>query len=187
MIKQFGNKIQIAIEYQIESKEMGYAKLWFNNQPLGSIEDLIYWESYLLQGLNQIKQVNPILSFYNLEDPSHLFSTLVNQLSVEGEKNSFQYLISLGTFCDDFTVFAFKEDHEIHLLWKLNYKEEEYVPTESVEKMDLKALWESNHIEPPIFSDIDSKDQTVKHFKISIVEFNRFVNEFEMHLREELK
>lgn len=51
-----GNKTSIAIEYVLtDSVElMGYARFWFSNQPLGSLEDLIYFEGYLLGCLEDL-------------------------------------------------------------------------------------------------------------------------------------
>lgn len=115
-----GKKNNFAIEFEITKNNMGYAKIWFGNNSLGTFEDEIYIKGYLIEGLLQIKDVPKIDLGTEFENKEKLFMYLKNRLSNVNDDDIHKYVINLGTFCDDFTVFAFKKNKETNILWKLN-------------------------------------------------------------------
>ena len=75
---------------------------------LGTIEDEIPIKGYLIDGLEQILNSKKI--DFNINDMNHVkvYSSLIKRLDNIDDNDIHEYLINLGTFCDDFTVFSFK-------------------------------------------------------------------------------
>lgn len=122
MRKIVGKKNVFTVEYEILDKNqlIGYSKIFFKNIPLGTSEDLIFIKGYLINGLEAISN-----SFYldiKMEEfnKENVFNYLNDRLSNLEDDDVYKYLISLGTFCDDYTVFSFFNNDSIHVLWRLN-------------------------------------------------------------------
>ncbi|MGV9004117.1 hypothetical protein [Flavobacterium sp.] len=125
MRKIVGKKNVFTVEYEIVDKNqlIGYSKIFFNNIPLGTSEDLIFIKGYLINGLEAISN-----SFYldiKMEEfnKENVFNYLNDRLSNLEDYGIHKYLISLGTFCDDYTVFSFFNNDSIYVLWRLNSNE----------------------------------------------------------------
>ena len=112
-----GSKEKIAVEYKlVNSTTWGNAKLWLGGNPLGVLEDGIYIKGYLIEGLNRICSVEDInLNIQGL-NKTEIYELLITNLDKDDNSSSEKYLINLGTFCDDFTVFAFKKEHDIYII-----------------------------------------------------------------------
>lgn len=141
-MKIIGKKKQFAVEYEIiDSKSlMGFAKIWFGGNSIGTNEDLIFLKGYLINGLEQIGNSNRIDASINLQKED-VYMTFKNRLSNSNDYEIHKYLISLGTFTDDFTIFSFLFENEINIIWKLN----------------------SNNT---IFSDLNTQSMEINYFKI---------------------
>jgi len=117
-----GNKEEFAIEYKIQDKELytGYAKIWFNNNSIGTFEDLIYLKSYLFNGLEDI--LNSIEFDFNQKEDNiektfkYLYKNLENR---DNDLNTYKYTCSFGTFCDDYMIFSYKYHTDIYILWRV--------------------------------------------------------------------
>lgn len=141
-MKIVGKKKQFAVEYEIiDSKSlMGFAKIWFGENSIGTNEDLVFLKSYLIGGLEQIGNSNRIDISINPKKED-IYMILKNRLSDSNDYEIHKYLMSLGTFTDDFTIFSFLIENDINIIWKLN----------------------SNNT---LFSDLNSQSMEVNHFKI---------------------
>lgn len=157
-MKIIGKKKQFAVEYEIiDSKSlMGFAKIWFGGNSIGTNEDLIFLKGYLINGLEQIGNSNRIKASINLQKED-VYMTFKNRLSNSNDYEIHKYLISLGTFTDDFTIFSFLFENEINIIWKLN----------------------SNNT---IFSDLNTQSMEINYFKI---DKNQYFKIFEK-IKEEI-
>jgi len=142
-MKLVGNKGNFAVEFEIVDFDrlMGYSKIWFGNNFIGTSEDLIYLESYLLIGLEKIGNaaVHKIDLVYNSEED--LYNYFNNRLLNSNDNGAHKYLVYFGSFCDDFTVFSFLQDNMINIIWRLH-----------------------NNITP--FKDLKNQNTSIKSFKI---------------------
>ncbi|QYS87096.1 hypothetical protein JJC03_03780 [Flavobacterium oreochromis] len=141
-MKLIGNKEEFAVQYEITDKQnwMGYSKVWFGDNPIGTDEDIIYIKGYLIKGLEKIGNSYDIDMDYDYEKET-LFKKLEQRLKNSNDDQIRKYLVIFGTFCDDFTIFSFLIEDEINIIWKLN----------------------SN--DTP-FTDLSNLDLSVNHFKI---------------------
>ncbi len=118
-----GDKSNFGIEIRKTKKCMGYAKIWLGGNSIGTFQDEIHIKGYLVEGLRQIAKV-PILNFNkDLTNKTDIYYTLKKRLEDENDNNIHDYLIDFGTFCDDFTIFSFRSEDKIHVLWKLHNRE----------------------------------------------------------------
>ncbi|SPO68357.1 hypothetical protein [Pseudomonas sp. JV241A] len=132
-----GNKASIAIEYVLtDSVElMGYARFWFSNQPLGSLEDLIYFEGYLLGCLEDLLRKPGLPECYDSPSVSQTFALLEKDLSSfdEEEAEDFSerarpFFLTCGTLFDDFLVFSHRRNHTFgRVIWRLETPEQDLV------------------------------------------------------------
>jgi hypothetical protein len=111
-----GNKETFAVEFIQErhNPKMGYGKLWIQNVFLGTKEDLIFLNGYLIGLLNEIiasKQIHLNLENKNKDEIFELLKS-TNKLRSD-------YFISGSTFTDDFEIYSFEKKEKIFLLWKL--------------------------------------------------------------------
>lgn len=124
-----GNKEIIAIEYVVADPEsrMGHGRLWFEGQPLGSLEDLIYFDGYLLGCLQDLQKKPPLTDRYRGTDKHRLFHALYDDLCSYDEDDSkdfsetaWPYNLTCGTLFDCYSVFAYRQDDEQgRILWRL--------------------------------------------------------------------
>ena len=84
----------------------------------GTIDDLIYFDGYLISLLDELINAKTIEFEFNLKSRSELFEVFENHSSRE------EYFISGSTFTDDFMAYAFEKDKKIHLIWKLRTDQE---------------------------------------------------------------
>jgi hypothetical protein len=115
-----GNKETFAIELTINENnpKMGYGKLWLQNSFLGTSEDLIFLNGYLISLIDEIinsKEIN-----FELENRNEIkiFEVLKSNL----KKRSI-YAIIGSTFTDDFEIYSYKKNDNIIVLWKLHDRE----------------------------------------------------------------
>jgi hypothetical protein len=110
-----GNKNSFAVEFNQSDSDskMGYGKVWIQNEFFGSIEDLIYFDGYLISLLDELINAKTIEFEFQLDSELELFQTF------ENHSNRFEYLISGSTFTDDFTAYGFEKGGKIYLIWKL--------------------------------------------------------------------
>lgn len=109
-----GDTRYFAVEYNFSpdhAKEMGFGKIWIENNFIGTSEDLIYLRGYLLKTLHHIQQAEAFPIGVNI-DKVELFYILDNQLN-------WDYRIPSTTFIDDFSIFCFKNDSYTYFIWRL--------------------------------------------------------------------
>ena len=118
-MKLVGNKNDFGVEYKVKSINplMGYAKVWFGGDYLGTSEDYIYLEGYLLSGLRDISFSLEI--DFPLSDKDEMFLKLYSRLQDSNDNNIHRYVRNFGTMTDDFAIFSFLHESTIHILWKL--------------------------------------------------------------------
>ena len=158
-MKIIGLKEQFTVEYKIvdHKRLMGYSKIWFGINSLGTIEDLIYIDGYLIKGLQKI--ANSIYIDMDVEsDKNMLFNKLNARLNDLNDNEIRKYLKIFGTFCDDFTLFSFLIKNEINIIWKLN----------------------SNNT---LFSDLNSQNLEVNHFKIDKNLYTNILEEIKENIK----
>ena len=139
-----GHKNTFAIEYSFDKKypkTMGYGKIWVNNKFIGTEHDLIYLNGYLLGTLDSISEAKELTSELIELTKDKLFDTLENP---EQSYNS-RHRVSNYTFTDDFSIWAYKTDKEIVLLWKVlrnnSFKDlSNYPHTVMQERIDSKTF-----------------------------------------------
>ncbi|MFH6994547.1 hypothetical protein [Flavobacterium sp. FlaQc-48] len=141
-MKIVGNNSIFAVEYEVTDKKelMGYARIWFNGEYIGSKKELIYLKSYLLERLKRISE-KKILNINN-DNIIEKYNLLENRLNDLEDNDIHKYLVSFGTLSDDYTIFSYLTDDDfICVIWKLvgDY---------------------------PCFDDINYNDRNVKFFKI---------------------
>lgn len=116
--KQFGIEIKSAHLFN-NRNPYGYAKIWLGGNFFGSIYDSVYLDGYLLGGLFQISNV-PFLSITeSFTDCHSMFEYFYKRLLDENDAEVHRYLINFGTFTDAFTIFAFKNNADVTVLWKI--------------------------------------------------------------------
>jgi len=111
-----GDKESFAVEIKFseQDSQMGYGKLWIQNQFYGTIEDLIYLNGYLLGLIEEILNASPV----DFDHSDKTKPELMHQLSERVEEN-FNYKICGATFTDDFDGYKFKDSDRIYLIWQL--------------------------------------------------------------------
>jgi len=124
-----GNKLTIAIEYEVTSQAplMGHGRLWFEGQPLGSLEDLIYLDGYLLGCLEDLVKKPRLTQRYQHMDEQGLFLQLDGDLSSYDEEDSKDfseqarpYFVTCGTLFDCYLVFSYRlDDVRGSIMWRL--------------------------------------------------------------------
>lgn len=110
-----GNKNNVAIQFKADNKnpKMGYAKLWFQNLFLGTIEDFVFL-NYVIFLLDEILNSRPLLKNIENKSKEEIFELLASTT----EKRS-DYMILGSTFTDDFEIYSFEAKGEIFLFWKV--------------------------------------------------------------------
>lgn len=116
-----GNKETFAVELIIDenNSKMGYGKLWLQNSFLGTSEDLIYLNGYLISLIDEIinsKEIN-----FELENRNEI--KIFEVLKSNSKKRS-DYAVIGSTFTDDFEIYSYKKDDNIIVLWKLMHEKE---------------------------------------------------------------
>jgi len=126
-----GNRKEIGVELNVTGREthgtlMGYAKIWFGGNFLGSYHDYIYLDGYLLGGLSEMLKVGELNATNFPKDvvsQFHYFESRSNDLH---DSEISGYLVSFGTLTDSFTKWVFKEGANITILWKLENTQSSY-------------------------------------------------------------
>jgi len=116
-----GNKETFAIELTINENnpKMGYGKLWLQNSFLGTSEDLIFLNGYLISLIDEIinsKEIN-----FELENRNEI--KIFEVLKSNSKKRS-DFAIIGSTFTDDFEIYSYKKSDKIIVLWKLIHDKE---------------------------------------------------------------
>lgn len=113
-----GDKNDFAVEYSFADgypKDMGFGRIWINNEFIGTYRDLIYLSGYLLGILNEFKRAKELK-----DDLRHLTKEQLFNLFFSGEYEfSDNYLIGGSTFTDDFSIWSYKLDNLTFILWKV--------------------------------------------------------------------
>ena len=105
-----GNKETFAIELTINENnpKMGYGKLWLQNSFLGTSEDLIFLNGYLISLIDEIinsKEIN-----FELENRNEI--KIFEVLKSNSKKRS-DFAIIGSTFTDDFEIYSYKKSDKI--------------------------------------------------------------------------
>lgn len=112
-----GEKKDFAVEYSFSNdypKNMGYGRIWIRNKFIGTYEDMIFLNAYLLGTLYELKEAE-----YLSDDLKQLTT---QQLFDEFYNNDYryrQYMVGGSTFTDDFSIWVYKLADQTCLLWKL--------------------------------------------------------------------
>lgn len=116
-----GNKETFAVELMIDENntKMGYGKLWLQNIFLGTNQDLIYLNGYLISLINELLNSGQIN--YEVEN---LNKNEIFKLLKSSSKKRSNYMIIGSTFTDDFEIYSYKENDSIVVIWKLTAKKE---------------------------------------------------------------
>ena len=111
-----GNKDVFALEfYKNENNpKLGYGKLWIQNMFLGTKEDLIFLNGYLIGLLDEIINSQSIETNIVEKDENEIFDLVKST----GKKRS-NYVVTGSTFTDDFEIYSFEKENQIFLIWKL--------------------------------------------------------------------
>ncbi|QXF32003.1 hypothetical protein CE143_01535 [Photorhabdus luminescens] len=124
MTNIIGNKSTFAVEYSLENKEklIGRAKLWINGISLGSLDDTIFFDGYLIGGLTEILNKNKLDERYLLDDHHLIYDLLEKDMNLfDDEKYDLakSFSVNLGTWSDYFDVYSYKLTDNIGIiLWK---------------------------------------------------------------------
>ena len=117
-----GDKNEIGIEFIFDkllkgNSYYGYGKIWFGGNFLGTIEDCIYYDSYLLGQLQTIINCKEL----NIEKlPSTVEAKYKYFEKIElDEQDITSYRISTTTFTDMYQIFAYKINNIITIIWKV--------------------------------------------------------------------
>ena len=116
-----GDKNQIGVEFIFDKllngkTYNGYGKIWLGGNFLGSIEDSIYYDGYLLGQLQAIINCREL----NIEIPTTIDGLYKFFENIElDEKNIISYRIFTTTFTDMYQVFAYKINNIITIVWKV--------------------------------------------------------------------
>jgi hypothetical protein len=151
-----GNKDRFGIEVIIKNQcgnscYQGYARVWFGGKSIGTIEDYIYLNAYLVSQLTKMIDA----PFYD----DTIFSTtyskykyFIKQIKDDCD-NEFFKLVNFGTMSDDFFIVAYRNTDELIILWKLVNK-----------KADV------------LFSDLKGYDNKVHEYRMAHKEFSDCVS-----------
>ena len=161
MERIIGDKEAFAIEFEIsnEMQFMGYAKLWLQGNLLGAPKDLIYFEGYLFDLLDQFCN-SRILEDKFANDSVYKVYRLLKKYTYELYDENYKasiYSCSGATFTDDFYVFSYLEKGIINILWKVR-KNANYA--------DIKKLGGG-----------------LFHFKMEQIKFCKLVIEYKKYIR----
>jgi len=129
MTTVIGNPSTLALEYCIAdaSKMMGYSRLWVGNASLGSIEELVYLDGYVMGCLQDLRRKGTLHARYaHLQGPA-LFHALDDDLrlsdqcaAADSREEAYPYLLQCGTLFDVYAVFASRnETGAFCVLWRL--------------------------------------------------------------------
>jgi hypothetical protein len=113
-----GEKNKFAVEYSHADgypNDMGYGRIWIDNEFIGTYLDLIFLGGYLLGTLNEFKIKKELR-----DDLRHLTKDQLFNLLSSGEyEYSDNYLVSGSTFTDDFNIWAYRLEDLTFILWKV--------------------------------------------------------------------
>jgi len=129
-----GDKKSMAIEYRVANPASltAHARLWFENQQLGSFEDVIYMNGYLLGCLRDLARKPYLVSRYQNKDAQLLFNILDQELGSWNEDDGHDfseearpYFLTCGTLFDCYSVFAHRLDDTYgRIMWKITCDEQ---------------------------------------------------------------
>jgi len=152
-MKLIGGKKHMGVTFKVTDAKslMGYAKIWFGGNFIGTSKDLIYLDGYLLGMLEEIRDSG--FGDLGTSDKNILFDALYKRLGNVDDLEIHNYLVRGATFTDDFIIFSFRDDgYMLHIVWKLMRK-------------------------PTFFSDLKNASEEVHYFTVPYIEYAAFVNE----------
>jgi len=156
-MKQIGSKNYLGITYRVTNVEplMGYGKIWFGGNFIGTDKDLIYINGYLLSTLKEIRECT--VADFDTSDKDLLFKTLYERLNDHDDFDIHDYLVRGATFTDYFYIFSFRdENYRIHILWKLR--------------------------QGSTFSDLKNASRAVHYFTVPYIEYAAFFDEAQLEI-----
>ena len=110
--------MQILIESQHHTGYYkGYSQLWLGNKSVGTIEDYIYINSYLLNGLDRMIAA-PQLDHLTGASSEEKFNYFMNRDKDLNDFESDKFKINFGTMSDAFTIRAYRRLNELVIFWK---------------------------------------------------------------------
>jgi hypothetical protein len=112
-----GDTSKFAVEYEIsgDDSQMGFGRIWIENNFIGTFEDIIYLNGYLLGVLYSIKQAKELREELKALGKNELFELL------HSKEHDYcdDYRVRRSTFTDDFNLWCYTQDHYIFILWKV--------------------------------------------------------------------
>lgn len=152
-----GNKLRFGIEIIIDSRNqegyyLGYAKLWFGGNFLGTIEEYIYINSYLIKELTRMLNA-PQFDENSMPDlnSKHLYFKDRNENINDNEIDSFRF--NFGTMSDRFMIWAYQNLNDLVIVWKFQSESSEIA-----------------------FSDLKDYSDRVFEYRLPYCEFSSYVH-----------
>ncbi|NIH31286.1 hypothetical protein [Hafnia paralvei] len=123
MTQLLGDKAHIAIEYYIENKPkfIGRAIFWIHDAFLGSLDDTIFFDGYLVSGLVEILNKNKLDRRYSSNESVKIYELLDKDRASDSDLYDLakSYHVSLGTWSDYFDVYSYRVTKNTGaILWK---------------------------------------------------------------------
>lgn len=141
IMKIIGDQSKFALEYEIVDKRnlLGYSRIWFGGQYIGSKKELIYFKSYLFDNLQKIGRIGKLDNNPDSAKDIEMYDILEKRLNDLEDEYIYKHLVSFGTLSDDYIIFSYLDTNDsLCLTWKLD----------------------TNHY----FNDVDYNDKEVKFF-----------------------
>lgn len=112
-----GDKTEFAVELKFipDRPNEGYGKIWIENEFIGTSEDIIFLDSYLLGLLDSFRKASPLHDNLYPIAAEELINKFRSGLYMPSDK----YLASGSTFTDDFSIWCYSKDGDIYILWQL--------------------------------------------------------------------
>lgn len=128
-----GSKEALGVEVKIMEKNekgtlLGYGRIWLGGHFIGTMEELIYLNSYLLGGLYQLMQAGEMKDAGFPTSKEDQYRWFVAKAQDMNDDSYDSYLVNFGTFTDRFERWAYRQGEEVTLLWKIDTRENEYMP-----------------------------------------------------------
>ena len=128
-----GSREALGVEVKITERNekgtpLGYGRIWLGGHFIGTMEELIYLDSYLLGGLYQLMQAEEMkdAGFPALKEDQYQWFVAKGQ---DTNENSYDgYLVNFGTFMDRFERWAYRQGEGVTLLWKIDTRKNQYMP-----------------------------------------------------------
>ncbi|EFH4977764.1 hypothetical protein [Escherichia coli] len=126
-----GDKSRIAVEYSIYNLEkfIGCAKIWLNYSFIGSLDDTVFIDGYLIGGFNEILSKTVLNDRYFFDNPIKIYNSINDDMLCDDDKLyelAKSYRVNFGTWSDYFNIYSYKLSESIGvILWQLTERNDE--------------------------------------------------------------